>query len=146
MTTLRGPDPYALAEERLAALESAPGGERSDRAACAILHESVPTHSWVGIYRTQGAALALVAWAGGGAPAARHLPLGAGDVVRVTDDVRADPQARALFPATRAEIVVPLAPSRAGAGVLVIASEHRGAFGPADRALLGRVGEWASGL
>ena len=51
MTTLKGPDPYAEAEGRLAALFAA---ERELGAlyegVCRILNETVPTYNWVGIY------------------------------------------------------------------------------------------------
>ena len=88
------------------------------------------------------AALALVAWAGVAAPATQRLPLlpglgsGAGREPLVLNDVHGDPLAAALVADTRAVIALPLGWGRRDAAALVIASAHRGAFGPADRALL----------
>jgi len=143
MTTLRGPDPYADAEEHLAALfVTGQGGERFYAPVCAILHEAVPTYSWVGAYRVEGAALALVAWSGVAAPLAQRLPLlpglggASGRELFVLNDAQGEPLVAALVADTRAVIALPLGWGRQGAGALVIASAHRGAFGPADRALL----------
>ena len=143
MTSLRGPDPYAEAEEQLAALfVTEQGGERLYAPVCAILHEAVPTYTWVGIYRAAGAALALVAWSGAVAPATQRLPLlpglggGSGREPLVLNDLHGDPLTATLVADTRAVIAVPLGWGRRGAAALVIASAHRGAFGPADRALL----------
>ena len=54
----------------------------------------------------------------------------------VVDDVNADPRYLACFLNTRAEIVVPIKDERAVYGEIDIDSDHRGAFGPADRELL----------
>ncbi len=143
MAILRGPDPYALAEERLAAL---PGGrfrERRDAEICRLLHETIPTYSWVGIYRPGTTGLLLSGWAGLSQPPAPHLHRLIDRQSRVLNDLWADPQSRPLFPDTRAEAVIPLtADDRSGA--IVVASEHRGAFGPADLDLLRAVAQIVS--
>jgi len=143
MTTLRGPDPYAEAEEHLAALFVAgKGGERFYAPVCAILHEAVPTYTWVGIYRVERAALVLAAWSGGTVPPMEQLPPlpGWGDGAPVepylSNDAQGEPLAASLVVGTRAVVALPLRWGQQGAGGLVIASAHRGAFGPADRALL----------
>ncbi|HEY8596926.1 MAG TPA: GAF domain-containing protein [Thermomicrobiales bacterium] len=152
MTTLRGPDPYAEAEERLAALfVTGRGGERWYAPVCAILHEAVPTYTWVGIYRVGRVALELAAWSGAVAPATQRLPLlpglagAAGAEPLVLNDARGEPLADALTADTRAVIALPLGRGGRGAGALVVASAHRGAFGPADRALLELVAGYFGG-
>lgn len=145
MTTLKGPDPYAEAEERLAALfarEADPGALHAG--VCRILHETVPTYSWVGIYLVEGDELVLVAWQGPRAAEHARTPLGRGICgaaaasrrTVVVDDVSADPRYLARFASTRAEIAVPIQDDRAVYGEIDIASDHRAAFGPADRAFL----------
>ncbi|HEX5502773.1 MAG TPA: GAF domain-containing protein [Thermomicrobiales bacterium] len=145
MTTIKGPDPYAIVEERLGALFAG----TDDLAAlydgvCRALNEAVPTHNWVGIYLVEGADLALAAWHGPAPTEHVRIPLGqgvcgaaasSGETI-VVDDVNADPRYLACFLNTRAEIVVPIKDARAVYGEIDIDSDHRGAFGPADRALL----------
>lgn len=146
MTTLRGPDPYAEAEEHLAALFVTGGwGERFFAPVCAILHETVPTYTWVGLYRDEGTTLVLAAWSGAALPAAQRLPrlpaLGgaSGTESLVLNDAQDDPLVGSLVAESRAVSVLPLRWRPKGAGALVVASAHRGAFGPADRALLALV-------
>jgi GAF domain-containing protein len=145
VTTIKGPDPYASAEERLAALFAG----TDDLAAlydgvCRALNEAVPTHNWVGIYLVEGDDLVLAAWHGPAPTEHVRIPLGqgicgaaasSGETI-VVDDVNADPRYLACFLNTRAEIVVPIKDARAVYGEIDIDSDHRGAFGPADRALL----------
>ncbi len=145
MTTLKGPDPYATAEERLAALFAGTGELPAlYDGVCRILNETVPTHNWVGIYLVEGADLVLAAWRGPAPTEHVRIPLGqgicgaaatSGETI-VVDDVNADPRYLACFLNTRAEIVVPIKDERRVYGELDVDSDHRGAFGLADRELL----------
>ena len=145
MTTVKGPDPYAIAEERLERL-FAEAGELPALydGVCRILNEVVPTHNWVGIYLVEGEDLVLAAWHGPEPTEHVRIPLGqgicgaaasSGETIAV-DDVNADPRYLACFLTTRAEIVVPIKDERAVYGEVDVDSNHRGAFGPADRELL----------
>ena len=145
MTTLKGVDPYAVAEERLDRLFA----ETTELQAlydgvCRILNEEIPTHNWVGIYLVEGDELALAAWRGPQATEHVRIPLGqgicgaaatSGETI-VVDDVNADPRYLACFLNTRAEIVVPIKDEWRVYGELDVDSDHRGAFGLADRQLL----------
>jgi L-methionine (R)-S-oxide reductase len=145
MTTLKGPDPYAEAEAQLAALFAA---ERELGAlydgVCRILNETVPTYNWVGIYLVEGDDLVLEAWRGPEATEHVRIPLGQGicgaaassGTTIVVDDVNADPRYLACFINTRAEIVVPILDEQTVYGEIDIDSDHRAAFGPADRDFL----------
>ncbi|MDP8909073.1 MAG: GAF domain-containing protein [Chloroflexota bacterium] len=145
MTTMRGTDPYAVAEERLDTLfAGADGGGALYEGVCAILNESVPTHNWVGIYLVEGDDLVLAAWRGPAPTEHVRIPLGqgicgaaatSGETI-VVDDVNEDPRYLACFLNTRAEIVVPIKDERGVWGEIDVDSDERGAFGPADRALL----------
>ena len=152
MTTMKGPDPYAIAEDRLDRLfNRAAGLQELYDGLCRILNEAVPTYTWVGIYLVEGAELTLAAWHGP-APAERlRLPRGAGGQgprgtaassgeTIVVPDLAANPRYRAPLLATRAEIVVPIGATagdgRPARGEIDVRSEHQGAFGPADREFL----------
>ncbi len=146
MTTLKGPDPYATAEERLAALFAGTGELPAlYDGVCRILNETVPTHNWVGIYLVEGEELALAAWRGPAPTEHVRIPLGqgicgaaatSGETI-VVDDVNADPRYLACFLNTRAEIVVPIKGEDGQVwGEIDVDSDHRGAFGVADRELL----------
>lgn len=134
MTSLRGPDPYDIAEERLARLASR-RGHRAERL-CRMLHESIPTYTWAGVLRRAPAGSSFAAQYG----TPRRDPaltdacaaLLATEGVVVVHDVTAAPDYRACFPEARALAVVPAGPAAA----LVVTSEYQGAFGLADRALL----------
>jgi GAF domain-containing protein len=148
MTTLKGPDPYALAEGRLAALFAAEGELPAlYDGVCRVLNETVPTYNWVGIYLVEGEELVLAAWRGPAATEHLRIPLGQGicgaaaasNETIVVDDVNADPRYLACFVNTRAEIVVPIASGARVWGEIDIDSDHRGAFGPADRDFLAGV-------
>ena len=148
MTTLKGVDPYAVAEERLDRLFT----ETSELQAlyhrvCRILNEEIPTDKWVGIYLVEGDELGLGAWGGPEATQHGRIPIGqgicgaaptSGETI-VVDDVNADPRYLACFLNTRAEIVVPIKDEDRVYGELDIDSDHRGAFGLADRQLLEEV-------
>lgn len=147
MTTLKGTDPYALAEEQLDALFARiPARDLPAlyEGVCAILNDTIPTHNWVGIYLVEGDDLALAAWRGPQPTEHVRIPLGQGicgaaaaaGATIVVDDVNADPRYLACFVNTRAEIVVPIMDEQRVYGELDIDSDHRGAFGQADRDLL----------
>lgn len=136
MTSLRGPDPYASAEERLAPLLARRPVPLAE--ICRALHESVPTYTWVGLARRDGDRAHLLAQCGT-PQRATSLPLTCvaplpGETTLVIDNLAAAPAFRDCFPTARALIVIP------ATGIcLIVASEHRGAFGLADRALLAAV-------
>jgi putative methionine-R-sulfoxide reductase with GAF domain len=142
MTSLRGPDPYAVAEQALARLlaRRAP----TPLALCQILHETVPTYSWVAVVDRAGPAARVLAQQG---TTRREESLAAGCAALlphastlVVADVRAAVGYRDCFPEARALIAVPLAHRQS----LIITSVHRGAFGLADRDLLNMVARrWA---
>ena len=145
MTTLKGVDPYAVAEEWLDRLFA----ETTELQAlydgvCRILNEEIPTHNWVGIYLVEGADLVLAAWRGPAPTEHVRIPLGqgicgaaatSGETI-VVDDVNADRRCLAGFVNPRAEIVVPIKDERRVYGEIDIDSDHQGAFGLADRELL----------
>jgi putative methionine-R-sulfoxide reductase with GAF domain len=137
VTSLRGPDPYAAAEARLAPLLARQPSPPA--AICRALHETVPTYTWVGLALRDGNTLRLVAQHGTTRRPTALSPactaLLATDATLVVHDVAANAAYRACFPDARALIALPAGP---GAHLLVT-SEHRGAFGLADRALLEQV-------
>jgi putative methionine-R-sulfoxide reductase with GAF domain len=134
MTSLRGPDPYASAEARLAPFFA--GQPFAPGEVCRALYETIPTYTWVALARCKGDTLRLVAQHGtprrpAALTAACAAPL-AGDATLVVHDVAAAPGYHACFPDARALIAVPAGPATR----LLVTSEHQGAFGRADRALL----------
>jgi L-methionine (R)-S-oxide reductase len=148
MTTLKGVDPYAVAEERLERLFAGTDDLQAlYDGVCRVLNEEIPTHNWAGIYLVEGDELVLAAWHGPQATEHVRIPLGqgicgaaatSGETI-VVDDVNADPRYLACFLNTRAEIVVPIKDERRVYGEIDIDSDHRGAFGLADRQLLEEV-------
>ena len=105
-------------------------------------------YRWVGLYDVSGDEIAIAAWSGPGEPAHPRFPASdglCGDAVRrretiVVGDVTKDPRYLTTFGDTRSEIVVPIPDVGTGRprGVIDVESDHAGAFGPADRALLER--------
>lgn len=142
MTSLRGPDPYADAEARLARLGAGRAPSVADL--CRALHETIPTYDWVGLIARGPAGLRPIAQAGSpralDAPAPACAALVGGAELLVIHDLDAAPDLRGAFPGARALIAAPAGDGRA----LVVASAHRGAFGLADRALLGEAARLAS--
>jgi len=142
MTSLRGPDPYAAAEAALARLSARPA--TAMRELCRVLHETVPTYTWVGLVRVAATGGRLLAQHGAArretALTAACAALLADTTTLVIRDLLAAAAYRACFPAARALIAVPLEPGL----VLVITSAYQGAFGLADRDLLATVARrWA---
>ncbi len=144
MTTLRGPDPYALAEGRLRALwEGAGAGAEWEglcAGVCGVLHEAIPTYTCVVVFALGEDGMPVVAgwrgvddataWRSLGRDLAGEVAAG-GEVVVSAAGSGGDGGGRA-----RAAIAVPLRAGERVRGALVVISEHRGAFGPADRAFL----------
>ena len=138
MTSLRGPDPYAAVEERLARLFVGPNVDLVE--VCRALHETVPTYNFVGVASRDPDKAAVIARSGAPMltdPLATACLPGADDPPLVLHDVIAAPIWRRCYPGARAVIAVPSGRERA----LVVVSEHQGAFGLADRALLERVAQ-----
>lgn len=147
MTSLKGADPYAEAErllDGLFATESRQDPSAIYDAVCGVLNGTIPTYNWVGIYLVEGDDLVLAAWRGPAPTEHVRIPIGAGicgaaaatGETIVVEDVNADPRYLACFINTRAEIVVPIVAADGVRGEIDIDSDHRGAFGPADREFL----------
>ncbi len=109
----------------------------------AVLKDSLPLYTWVGIYLLDGDELVLGPFLGKPSPHTR-IPLGRGicgaaatqKATIIVDDVNADPRYLACSIETQSEIVVPIMEGGRVLGEIDIDSDRRGAFGPADRALL----------
>lgn len=109
----------------------------------ALLKDSLPLYTWVGIYLLDGDELVLGPFLGKPSPHTR-IPLGRGicgaaatqKATIIVDDVNADPRYLACSIETQSEIVVPIMEGGRVLGEIDIDSDRRGAFGPADRALL----------
>jgi L-methionine (R)-S-oxide reductase len=127
-------------------------GDEALRRAVAILKESVPHYTWVGVYLLEGDELVLGPFLGKPSP---HTRIGldsgicgaaaaAKDTI-VVDDVNADPRYLACSLETQSEIVVPLMRGSDVLGEIDIDSDTRGAFGEEDRRLLERLAVVLSG-
>jgi GAF domain-containing protein len=111
--------------------------------AVAMLKNSVPAYTWVGIYLLEGDELALGPFLGQPSPHTR-IPLGSGICgaaatereTIIVDDVNADSRYLACSIETRSEIVVPIMDSGRVLGEIDIDSDQPAAFGVADRTLL----------
>ncbi len=109
----------------------------------AVLKDSVPLYTWVGIYLLEGDELVLGPFLGKPSPHTR-IPLGRGicgaaatqKTTIIVDDVNADPRYLACSIETQSEIVVPIMDGERVLGEIDVDSDRRGAFGPADRELL----------
>jgi len=149
MTSLKQADPYELVRERLAGIYWDPDIERMQQRVVDLLNATLPTYTWVGIYRVAGDDLVLGAWRGPQATEHVRIPIGQGicgwaakerETVIVAD-VNADPRYLACFTSTRSEIVVPIMRDGVVYGELDIDGDQRGAFGKADQALLEEIAE-----
>lgn len=108
--------------------------------------QQLPRYTGVYFYELQGEMLVLVAHAGRDTPHVR-IPIGEGicglsartrDVV-VVDDVKQDSRYLACNLETQSEIVVPIMSGETYLAQIDLDSDHRAAFGPADRAFLEQV-------
>lgn len=126
-----------------AELTREPETDRALERVVAVLKDSAPLYNWVGIYLLEGDELVLGPFLGKPSPHTR-IPLGRGicgaaaaqKATIIVDDVNADPRYLACSIETQSEIVVPIMEGGRVLGEIDIDSDRRGAFGPADRALL----------
>jgi L-methionine (R)-S-oxide reductase len=111
---------------------------------CRFLRSSFRHYGWVGVYRLEGATLALEAWDGEQATEHTRIPVERGVCGRaardgrtvIVDDVRADPEYLACFLETRAEIVVPIRDEGGVLGEIDIDGNSVGAFDASDQRFL----------
>lgn len=136
MTTLRGPDPYAQVEDELAQLMPGARQPAELRASLCGALQTIPTYTWVAYYPVGPHALGRDCSAGERALAPRTLPLLPGTAPVIANDLATAAARYPFADSTRATAQFPCLHAGQVVGVLVVASVHRGAFGPADVALL----------
>jgi L-methionine (R)-S-oxide reductase len=143
------------AKELLVRLDSAVGGASGKAAREAIvklLNSSVPSYSWVGIYRVDGKDLVLDAWSGPAATEHTKIPIGQGVCgfaakaakTEIVSDVSKDPRYLQCFLSTKSEIVVPILSQGAVVGEIDIDGDQLDAFSSLDREFLEAVAKKAS--
>ena len=136
MTSLRGPDPYAIVEQEVA--RQVARRHRDPATLCRVLHEALPTYTWVGLISCDPGAGAIVHQHGtphrAAALSSDCVALLRTEMVVIHDVANAPPY-RTCFPEARALLGVPVKTNLA----LVVTSAHQGAFGLADREILARV-------
>jgi L-methionine (R)-S-oxide reductase len=138
---------YDDLERRLGqAIDEAESYADAMQRAVAILKDTMPAYTWVGVYLLEGDELVLGPFLGKPSPHTR-IPLNKGICgaaasqgrTIVVDNVDLDPRYLACSLDTRSEIVVPLIRGSEVLGEIDIDSDRAAAFGPADRKLLERV-------
>jgi L-methionine (R)-S-oxide reductase len=145
MTSGEAPDLYTIAQRRIEELIA--GTTDLDAifsGVCRILHETIPTYTWVGIYLVEGSDLALAAWTGPAATAHVRIPIGEGICGYaaahaesiIIPDVSEDPRYLECFADTRSEIVVPIMLGQEVLGEIDVDSNVPNVFGVADEDLL----------
>jgi len=122
-------------------------GARATRIAGVI--RDAGDHRWVGVYEVTETEVAILGYAGPGAPAYPTFPRTEGltaAAVRtgqavVSDDVTTDPRYLTAFGSTRSEMIVPVvgADGATVLGTIDVESERVAAFGDDERALVERV-------
>jgi GAF domain-containing protein len=143
------------ARELLIKIDSATGttrGRDSRDILAKVLNSSVPTYSWVGIYAVDGKDLVLDAWSGPAATEHTRIPIGRGVCgfaakagrTEIVSDVSKDPRYLQCFPATRAEIVIPVFKEGVIIGEIDIDSDQLDAFSSLDREFLEAVAKKVS--
>jgi L-methionine (R)-S-oxide reductase len=143
------------AKELLVRLDSAVGGatgKAGREAIVKLLNSSVPSYSWVGIYRVDGKDLVLDAWAGPAATEHTRIPIGQGVCgfaakaakTEIVSDVSKDPRYLQCFLSTKSEIVVPILSQGAVVGEIDIDGDQLDAFSSLDREFLEAVAKKAS--
>ena len=143
------------AKELLVRLDSAVGGatgKAGREAIVKLLNSSVPSYSWVGIYRVDGKDLVLDAWAGPAATEHSRIPIGQGVCgfaakaakTEIVSDVSKDPRYLQCFLSTKSEIVVPILSQGAVVGEIDIDGDQLDAFSSLDREFLEAVAKKAS--
>lgn len=109
------PRPDAVLEKvRAAAVAGVERGERASRIAAAV--RQAGGHRWVGVYEVTETQVAVLGWAGPGAPAYPRFDRTqgltaaavAGGSTVVVDDVTEDPRYLTAFGSTRSEMIVPV--------------------------------------
>lgn len=106
-------------------------------------------YRWVGVYRLDGATLALEGWNGEAATEHTRIPIDRGICGRaaregrtvIVDDVRTAPEYLSCFLETRSEIVVPIRSEGEVVGEIDIDGTSVGAYDESDRRFLERVAE-----
>jgi GAF domain-containing protein len=143
------------ARELLIKLDSAIGiakGKDAGDIIAKVLNSSVPTYSWVGLYRVDGKDLVLDSWSGPAATEHTRIPIGKGVCgfaakagrTEIVSDVSKDPRYLQCFLSTRAEIVVPVIREGKVIGEIDIDSDQLDAFSTLDREFLEAVGKKVS--
>jgi L-methionine (R)-S-oxide reductase len=132
----------AVAATAVADLER---NERATRIAAVI--KAGGGHRWVGVYEVTETEVAVLGWAGPGAPAYPRFSrtqgltataVASGQTV-VVDDVTTDPRYLTAFGSTRSEMIVPvLEVDGRVVGTIDVESDRVAAFGPAERGLVER--------
>jgi GAF domain-containing protein len=143
------------AKELLVRLDSAVGGTSGKplrEAIVRLLNSTVPSYSWVGIYRVDGKDLVLDAWSGPAATEHTRIPIGQGVCgfaakaakTEIISDVSKDPRYLQCFLSTKSEIVVPILSQGAVVGEIDIDGDQLDAFSSLDREFLEAVARKAS--
>jgi GAF domain-containing protein len=123
-----------------------PAAERAVLIAGAIREGG--NHRWVAVYEVTDSEVAILGYAGPGAPAYPRFPRSQGLTATavatgravIADDVTTDPRYLTAFGTTRSEMIVPvLSRDRAEVvGTIDVESERAAAFGDPERALIER--------
>jgi GAF domain-containing protein len=124
------------------ALVAAPGDRRARAERVAEAVRAGGGHRWVGVYEVTATEVAILGYAGPGAPAFPRFPrdrgltasaVASGRTV-VADDVTADPRYLTAFGSTRSEMIVPVpGPDGSVIGTVDVESERVAAFGDPER-------------
>lgn len=130
------------------AIESSSNASDALATVVALLKNSKPYYTWVGIYLLAGDHLVLGPFLGAPSPHTR-IPLDRGicgaaateKATIIVDDVNSDPRYLACSIETRSEIVVPIMDGDTVLGEIDIDSDRPAAFGPEDRKLIEAVAE-----
>ncbi len=122
-------------------------GEQAITEVCRFLRSEFSHFDWVGVYRVDGAELALAGWDGARPTEHVRIPIDqglCGRAVRegrsvVVADVRESPEYLACFIETRSEVVVPIRAGEAIVGEIDVDGRTIGAFDDSDRRFLEEV-------
>jgi L-methionine (R)-S-oxide reductase len=145
MTSNEAPDLYTMAQQRIEDLIARSTDlDALFSGVCRILHETLPTYTWVGIYLVEGPDLVLASWAGPAATAHVRIPIGEGicgyaaahGESIIVPDVSEDQRYLECFPDTLSEIVVPIMRGSEVLGEIDVDSNQPNVFGEADEELL----------
>ncbi len=137
----------AQAKEVLVGIDSILGsshGKAGREAVVKMLHSSIPSYTWVGIYLVDGKDLVLDAWSGPAATEHTRIPIGKGVCgfaakagrTEIVSDVSKDPRYLQCFISTKSEIVVPILNQGSVVGEIDIDGDQLDAFSSLDREFL----------